>query len=213
MPLIVPRPPVLLLLSLAVLAGGCDRQSPAGTQPDKAASARPPAPPPPAPAGAPAGEAGSLDESHKGAAMPAFTFRDGAGHTLRSADLAGKPALINLWATWCGPCVQEMPQLDALASQRPGLAVITVAQDMQADKVAAFFAERRFARLQPWLDPDLTLSDHYGAGVLPTTVLYDAAGREVWRMVGAHDWAGAGTAALLARADGRSGNTPATPLP
>jgi len=106
--------------------------------------------------------------------------------------------LINLWATWCGPCVLEMPMLDELAGQG-NLRVVTVSEDLQgADKVVPFFAAKKFRRLEPWLDPDNTLGDHYATGILPTTVLYDKDGREVWRMIGGHDWSGPRTAAMLA---------------
>ncbi|MEO0032377.1 MAG: hypothetical protein RIS94_2135 [Pseudomonadota bacterium] len=131
--------------------------------------------------------------------MPDFSFLDPAGRRISSAELKGKPVLINLWATWCGPCVLEMPMLDSLAEKHHGkLAVITVAQDIDAEKVAKFFNDKQFGHLQPWLDPDMQLSDHYNTGVLPTTVLYDKDGKEVWRMVGAHDWNSARTDAMLA---------------
>ncbi len=132
--------------------------------------------------------------------MPDVTFTDSTGAKLRLLDLKGKPVLINLWATWCGPCVLEMPALDGLAASKTGaLQVITVSQDLDAaDAVGAFFKNRKLAHLAPWLDPDNVMSQHYNTGVLPTTVLYDAQGREVWRMIGSHDWSGPRTAAMLA---------------
>ena len=95
---------------------------------------------------------------------------------LQLASLKGKPVLINLWATWCGPCVLEMPMLDQLAgADGSKLRVVTISQDLQgAAKVVPFFASHKFAHLEPWLDPDNTLGDHYATGILPTTVLYDA---------------------------------------
>ncbi len=132
--------------------------------------------------------------------MPELSFKDAAGHELRLTSLKGKPLLVNLWATWCAPCVKEMPMLDGLAASGK-VAVLTVSQDMlNPEKVTAFFAERKFARLQPWLDPQNDLAFHYGSGTLPTSVYYDAQGREVWRLVGGHDWAGGDTDALLAEA-------------
>ncbi|WP_338467802.1 TlpA disulfide reductase family protein [Novosphingobium sp. ZN18A2] len=150
--------------------------------------------------GASAEQNGTLDISHRGEAMPDFTFADPSGRTLRLTELEGKPVLINLWATWCGPCVVEMPMLDELAGKYAGkLRVVTVSQDMQgAAKVAPFFSSHPFKHLEPWMDPDTNLSFHYNTGLLPTTVLYDAKGKEVWRMIGAHDWAGARTDAMLA---------------
>lgn len=199
MPLISPRPPAVLVLPLALLAtgllAGCDRQTPADTQPQSTASA-------PAAAAEPASGPfnGTLDIASRGAALPDFTFTDPSGKKVRTLDLKGKPLLINLWATWCGPCVLEMPTLDALAATKAGkLTVLTVSQDLdQAKAVDAFFKERKLTHLAPWLDPDNALSQHYNTGVLPTTVLYDANGKEVWRMIGSHDWSGPRTDAMLA---------------
>jgi len=192
------RPPALLLMSMALctagLLGGCDRQTPAEAQLQSGATAEA------APAEGAGPYNGTLDIANRGAAMPDFTFTDPAGRKLRTLDLKGKPVLINLWATWCGPCVLEMPTLDALAASRADkLRVVTVSQDIdQAAAVGAFFTGRKLARLEPWLDPDNAMSQHYGTGVLPTTVLYDAKGREVWRMIGSHDWSGPRTDAMLA---------------
>lgn len=194
----LPRPLVSLVpLVAAVLLAGCDRQTPAEPQPQQQSSAAAPAP---APAEGEGPFNGTLDIANRGAVMPDLTFTDPAGGKLRLADLKGKPLLINLWATWCGPCVLEMPTLDALAAAQDGkLTVLTVSQDLdKAAAVGAFFKDRKLARLAPWLDPENALSQHYGTGVLPTTVLYDAQGREVWRMIGSHDWSGPRTAALLA---------------
>ncbi|CAH0495699.1 Thiol:disulfide interchange protein TlpA [Novosphingobium sp. CECT 9465] len=112
---------------------------------------------------------------------------------------------MNLWATWCGPCVLEMPVLDKLGvDYADKLRVLTVSQDMAgADKVAAFYTERKFAKLEPWLDPDNNLGFHYETGMLPTTVLYDSQGKEVWRMIGAHNWCSPRTAAMLSETVGK----------
>jgi len=174
------------------LLGGCDRQSDEKAQPAAAPSSAAAAP-----------EArGQLDTSHKGEALPAVTLRDAAGRKLALASLAGKPLLVNLWATWCAPCVAELPTLDALAaSHAADLRVLTVSQDMSGtEKVAEFLKARGGTRLEPWLDPKNDLAFHYQVTTLPTTILYDAKGREVWRYVGGHDWSGPDAAALIAQA-------------
>jgi thiol-disulfide isomerase/thioredoxin len=141
---------------------------------------------------------GAIDRSHKGSQMPAFAFTDPAGKALQLTSLKGKPLLINLWATWCAPCVAELPMLDRLAGSRK-TKVLTVSQDMaQPEKIAAFLTSRGLKNLEPWLDPENQLNFHYNTGVLPTTVYYDAAGREVWRYVGGHDWSSAETEKMLA---------------
>jgi hypothetical protein len=87
--------------------------------------------------------------------------------------------------------VIEMPMLDKLAGEFEGeLQVITISQDLRgAEVVAPFFAPREFAYLEPWLDPETRLSAQFSeTGLLPLTILFDASGREVWRVVGAYEW-------------------------
>lgn len=136
---------------------------------------------------------GQIDRSHAGELMPAVAITDPAGNQLNTGALQGGPVLLNLWATWCAPCVVEMPMLDDLAGESgDALRVVTVSQDMQGSaKVEPFFAEKKFANLQPWLDPENALGFAVEGGVLPTTILYDVQGREVWRVVGEYDWSSA----------------------
>ena len=183
-----------LALLAASLVTGCDRQTPAEAQPPSAQASSA------ASAEAPGSFNGTLDIANRGAAMPDFTFTDPSGAKLRTLDLKGKPVLINPWATWCGPCVLEMPTLDALAASRADkLKVVTISQDIdQAEAVGAFFKDRKLTHLAPWLDPENAMSQHYNTEMLPTSVLYDANGREVWRMIGSHDWSGPRTDAMLA---------------
>lgn len=128
--------------------------------------------------------------SFAGTPLPAMEFADAEGKVLDLAAQDG-PLLINLWATWCGPCVKEMPQLDALAGEMDGeLRVITVSQDIRgAEVVEPFFAKGGYIRLEPWLDPDATLSAQFTPeGALPLTVLFDARGKEVLRVAGGYEW-------------------------
>jgi len=122
--------------------------------------------------------------------MPAITVSDAGGRTL---DLAAQdlPVLLNLWATWCGPCVEEMPQLDALAGTLEGeVRVITVSQDVRGSEVVEpFFAQGQFQQLEPWLDPETALAAQFTPeGALPLTILFDATGKEVLRVAGGYEW-------------------------
>lgn len=196
----VPRPLIVILLMMPLLTGGCDRQSIAPEQANAATSAPLPDGVPTNVARSPAGpEAmGVLDRSHKGEAASDLQFIDPAGKPVTIAAFAGKPVLLNLWATWCAPCVAEMPTLDAMAERLDGkLTVLAVSQDLEgAAKVDPFFRNAQYKRLQPYRDPQAALSIAYQAN-LPTTILFDSQGREVWRMLGGVNWAGDTATALV----------------
>ena len=197
------RPEIAFLLGVgALLSAACDRQKAAGEQ-GEAPAAHAAAPAPPA-----AGQrypTGRLDRSHAGEAAPAAGFEDPEGEPASFADFRGRPLLVNLWATWCAPCVVEMPSLDRLA-MREGerVQVLALSQDIDGrTKVADFFAARGFRRLEPYLDGDLAMMAALGIDTLPTTILYDAEGKEVWRMTGMAEWDGARARGLLAEAQQR----------
>ena len=171
----------LTIIALALVLAGCDRQAPEEAQGEGGLAADK------------ADLSGTIDRSHAGALMPAITVADPQGEELNLAAAQGTPVLLSLWATWCAPCVKEMPLLDDLAGEYDGaLRVVTVSQDMGgADKVAPFFARMDFEHLEPWMEPELELGFALESQSLPTTVLYDASGREVWRVVGEYDWSSA----------------------
>lgn len=186
----------LILLLLALLAvAGCDRQKAADQQGEAAE--------------APDAPAKGVDRSHKGQAAPDAMFKDPDGGDIGLADFRGVPVLVNLWATWCAPCVKELPTLDRLArahNEEGTLGVIAVSQDGgDQDKVALFLDKLHVDALGAYHDPKMALSGALGANVMPTTLLYDARGREVWRYVGDLDWASEEAARLLAEA--RAGPT------
>ena len=191
------RPEISLLLPAVLLLGACDRQSADNAQASANVAAETTATPP----GFEADKLGQVSRENAGEAAPdtPFTSPDGSETTL--AAFAGKPVLVNLWATWCAPCVAEMPTLDALAEREgDALQVLVISQDMDgAEKVAPFFEKAAFKKLQPYLEPGMALSVGYGAN-LPTTILYDAEGKEVWRVLGDTDWTGKPAADLIAEA-------------
>ncbi|WP_375402245.1 TlpA family protein disulfide reductase [uncultured Sphingomonas sp.] len=185
------RPGVVLLLGSALFAAACDRQA---TAPEQATASAPAsdevvagsAPP----AGAAKAAATGFDRSHVGEAAPTAAFVAPDGKQVTFADFRGKPLLVNLWATWCAPCIAELPTLDDAAGRLGDrVRVLTIAQDLdeKPDKVTKFLAARGFKRLAPYRDPAVALSTAYAAN-LPATILYDARGREVWRRLGGFEW-------------------------
>ena len=186
---------IVFLLAATALIAGCDKAQPPQGQAnassggeltlDQAANAEPGLPVPP---GNDVDIIGKLDRSHKSEAAPTAEFTGPDGAKLTLAKFAGKPVLLNLWATWCGPCIAELPTLDRLAGEGK-LTVLTVSQDLDGAKlVNPYFARKKFAALKAYIDPDLHFSTALGNPSLPTTILYDAAGKEVWRMTGGMDW-------------------------
>ena len=147
-----------------------------------------------------------VDRSQAGKAMPDVTFTDPDGGEISMADLRGVPVLINLWATWCAPCVKELPTLDALAERHAidgQLGVVTVSQDVGPQaSVRAFLEKLKVDDIGAFHDPKMALSGALGVQVMPTTIYYDASGKEVWRYVGDLDWSGSEAARLLGEAGG-----------
>lgn len=180
------RSSLILACSLLLLAG-CDRAADAPAQPVEDAASVP---------------AGEVVRKFAGTPIPAMQFRDAGGKVLDLAAQDG-PVLLNLWATWCAPCVKEMPQLDSLAAALEGdVRVVTISQDVRgAEVVTPFFAKGGYAKLEPWLDPDAELSAQFTPeGVLPLTILFDATGKEVLRVTGGYDWSTPEAATLVREA-------------
>jgi thiol-disulfide isomerase/thioredoxin len=181
------RSPLILALPLLLLAG-CDRAADEPAQPGAAAQEEKPV-------------ASVPIRQFAGTPLPDLELADAEGRKLDLGQQDG-PVLLNLWATWCGPCVKEMPALDALAGTLEGeVRVITVSQDVRgAEVVTPFFAKGGYARIEPWLDPETALSAQFTPeGALPLTILFDASGKEVLRVAGGYGW-GTPEAAALVRA-------------
>ncbi|MDO5704998.1 MAG: TlpA disulfide reductase family protein [Paracoccus sp. (in: a-proteobacteria)] len=120
----------------------------------------------------------------------AFGDLDGGEHRL--SDWQGQAVLVNFWATWCAPCREEMPSLDALqqAEGGEGFQVLTVAAGRNPpEAMRKFFTENGIENLPLLTDPRMELARSMGVVGLPVTVLIDRQGREVARLNGEADWA------------------------
>lgn len=103
----------------------------------------------------------------------------------------GKVVLVNLWATWCVPCREEMPALDRLQQKRGGkdFAVVAVAQDRSGRaKVEMFLGQIGARHLASYLDTTMKSGRSWGVYGLPTSLLIDRQGREIGRLVGIAEW-------------------------
>lgn len=175
----------IALFSLASLAlAGCDSGAGSPAQENASSQGESSAPPPPPQL------PGQLVRAFAGTQLPALQFEDPSGNTLDLGAL-DQPVLVNLWATWCVPCVVEMPALDRLAAEMDGeVRVITISQDNRgAEVVVPFFESRDFQYLEQWLDPQNDLAVEFSdGGLLPVTVLFNADGKEVLRVAGGYEW-------------------------
>jgi thiol-disulfide isomerase/thioredoxin len=146
------------------------------------------APPPVAPA----------PESSRQSDLAAFAFNDATGRIRSLAEFRGKALVLNLWATWCVPCREEMPTLDRLQAKLggPDFEVLAVSLDRKsAEHVAAFLAEIGTKHLTVYLADITAVRRAIGVFGLPTTLFVDREGREVHRVVGPAEW---NSAAMIA---------------
>ncbi len=123
--------------------------------------------------------------------IPLLQFEDGEGRAHTLADFKGKLVLLNLWATWCAPCREEMPALDRLqaALSGPRFDVVALSIDQQGLEVARkFFADVGVKSLTLYIDRSAQAAFKLGAVGLPSTLLVDPSGREIGRHVGPAKW-------------------------
>ena len=135
--------------------------------------------------------ADALERVHPPAAPPAFSFKTATGARQTLADYRGQGLVLNIWASWCGPCIAEMPSLDALAASIApfGIAVLPVSIDTQGlAAVKSFYAANRIDHLPMLLDPDGDVAHAFKIDGIPTTYIIDRSGRITGRVEGAVRW-------------------------
>jgi thiol-disulfide isomerase/thioredoxin len=123
--------------------------------------------------------------------LPDLAFADADDKPLTLADYKGKIVLLNFWATWCAPCVKEMPSLDRLQADmgKDRFVVLPLSLDGPSRaKVAPFYADKKLANLGVYFDKSKKAMQALGISILPTSILVDAQGRELGRLEGEADW-------------------------
>jgi thiol-disulfide isomerase/thioredoxin len=134
-------------------------------------------------------------------------FLDVDGQMISLDDFRGKVILLNLWASWCPPCLRELPSLDRLAVRFPGdkFAVVAVNLDRAGSRGAhedpqTLYRRLAITHLAFYRDPQGLLGFALGTPGLPASLLFDAEGRELGMLAGDADWDGAAARALVAAA-------------
>ena len=151
------------------------------------------------------GDFGRLVPTEPPRPVPAVTFVAADGQQHQLSEFIGRGMVVNLWATWCAPCVAEMPALAALAKALApdDIAVLPLSSDRGgAAAVQRFFSAHEIAALPVLLDPQGTAASAFGARGIPTTLILDRAGRERGRLEGAQPWADPGAVEAIRRAVG-----------
>jgi thiol-disulfide isomerase/thioredoxin len=134
-----------------------------------------------------------------------LAFNDAADKPLSLADYKGKTVLLNFWATWCAPCVKEMPSLDRLQAEmgKDKFVVLPLSLDGPTrPKVAPFYQDRKLTNLGIYFDKSKKTMQALDVSILPTSILIDAQGRELGRIEGEADWEKPEALALVKAAAG-----------
>lgn len=169
------RRELAVLLSLVLLAASCTKktETPASgySKPAGSAAAKP---------------AAAKEGVDTGSKMPAYTAVSLDGSKFDMAAEHGNVVMLNLWATWCGPCRYEIPELQKLHDQYApkGFKVVGVSVDEGDAKIVREFVAEQKMTYPVVHDPDGKLAVMFDASILPTTILVDRAGTIVWKHIG-----------------------------
>src|SRR5580698_1439547 len=126
-----------------------------------------------------------------GKLAPDFTLKTLNGETISLTSLRGKVVFLNVWATWCGPCREEMPSIQALYdefSHEPDFVVLAVSEDSEGRGAVDSYVRGNAFRFDVLLDPQNLVGDAYDVSGIPETFIIDRTGRIVAHHVGPYDW-------------------------
>jgi len=130
--------------------------------------------------------------------MPDISFTNMQGKQVRLSDYRGKVVLLNFWASWCAPCIKEMPDLDALQAElgEDRFKVIALSQDGKAPTAQEFYTKHNIKSLELFHDKGSKVFFELGLKGLPYSIIIDKNGREASRISGYIDWS-AGTRLII----------------
>ena len=131
--------------------------------------------------------------------QPNLIFKNAHNENVGLADFHGQTVLLNIWASWCAPCIAELPSLERLQKERGSnkFTVIAVSMDRTQEDAQKFYQRAHIKHLDLYHDPSFSLSSKIGVSSLPISVLYDPKGGEIARIAGEVDWQSDAVIALL----------------
>ena len=144
--------------------------------------------------------AGGITTVPAGKMAAPFALKDLNGRLVTLDDLRGKVVFLNVWATWCGPCREEMPSIETLYDEFKGnkdLVILAVSQDTEGLAAVEPYVEKNGYHFEVLLDPQNKVGESYDVGGVPETFIIDRDGRIVAHHMGAFDWSSADFRAAL----------------
>lgn len=125
-------------------------------------------------------------------AAPELALRDEDGDLVKLSALRGSYVLLNFWATWCAPCIEEMPGLDRLQADLGDgnfhVVAASIEGNRQLKRIELFYQKNRLRHLSAYALDNPPEKRKFGVEGVPTTILIDPEGRQLWRVVGPVDW-------------------------
>ncbi len=146
---------------------------------------------------------------------PDFEVSDLTGRKVKLSELRGSPVFLNFWATWCPPCVEEMPSIAAIAHDHgsKGLRVVAVNVDASPAATIQKWLDGKKLAIEVWLDPNGAVAHQYGTFKYPETYIIDRTGKIQAKYVGSHPWTQPPFDAMLASVVAGGTAPTAAPVP
>lgn len=121
-----------------------------------------------------------------------ISMADSSRKDIQLQNFLGKPTIVHFWATWCGACVNEMPELDAFAEKYGNdIHVVVIASDQTGGQAAQeFYTNKKLTNLQLYVDHKADLVRFFKIRGLPTTIFINAGNKEIGRIIGPVEWSG-----------------------
>jgi peroxiredoxin len=119
-----------------------------------------------------------------------FCLKDLKGRKVELKDFKGKVIFLNFWATWCGPCKEEMPSMETLYQQfkENNFVFLTISVDYEGIKTVKNFIERNLYTFPVLLDPKCETLERFNVKGIPTTIIIDKKGKMIGRAIGPRNW-------------------------